>query len=151
MYSRYSNRPEKPIRIPEHYSGCAFSEYRTEDAPTRTLGVAKPSPPPQEPPSPTILVVPTEPPPSVSQEPQAHRKEDEECLLPHASKEAPSKPKEEARPAMKSLLGGFGKGLTFSKGLDFDQLLILGLILLLSHSEQDSEIVWWLGLLLLCG
>lgn len=37
----------------------------------------------------------------------------------------------------------------FSKGLEFDQLLILGLILLLWGSETDSDIVLWLALLLL--
>ena len=39
----------------------------------------------------------------------------------------------------------------FSDGLDFEQLLILGLILLLSHNGEDPDIVLWLGLLLLLG
>lgn len=37
----------------------------------------------------------------------------------------------------------------FSRGLDFDQLLILGLILLLWGNERDGDVVLWLGLLLL--
>ena len=149
MYSRYSNRSEKPIRLPEHYSGCAFSEYRSEEAPTRAFGVAKPSPPPPKPP--TVI--------------QDTSTEEESFPLPIDPLAEPSfaqgtsipinanvpEKKESTLPAMKHLLGGFGKGLSFSKGLDFDQLLILGLILLLSHTEQDSDIVWWLGLLLLCG
>jgi hypothetical protein len=26
MYSRFQNRPDEEIHIPEHYSGCAFSQ-----------------------------------------------------------------------------------------------------------------------------
>ncbi len=37
----------------------------------------------------------------------------------------------------------------FSRGLDFDQLLILGLILLLWGNERDGDVILWLGLLLL--
>ena len=144
MYSRYSNRQEKPIRLPEHYSGCAFSEYRSEESPNRSFGVAKPSPPPSEPeskPTPPIIELPSTPPDIKS--PPTKESHD---VLPKSDTDP-----QKALPVVKSLFDGLGKGLTLSKGLDFDQLLILGLILLLAHTDRDSDIVWWLGLLLLCG
>ena len=39
--------------------------------------------------------------------------------------------------------------IPFANGLDFEELLILGLILLLWDNERDSDIILWLGLLLL--
>ncbi|MBQ9784150.1 MAG: hypothetical protein IJW29_01480 [Clostridia bacterium] len=50
MYSRYSDRPQKPVRLPEHYSGVAFSSREAGES-ARFFEVAKPSPPvPNEPP-----------------------------------------------------------------------------------------------------
>jgi hypothetical protein len=38
-----------------------------------------------------------------------------------------------------------------SGGKDGDRVLLLGLILLLSQGERESDMVLWLILLLLCG
>lgn len=137
MYSRYHN--EKPIRIPENYSGCAFTEQKTSFGSTNF--------PPREHFTPSSEVrrvevaKPTLPEPICK--PIAHEE---------VKSEKEPIPREEpaARPAA-SPLGGLGKSSFFSQGLGFEELLILGLILLLSQSEQDSDIVLWLALLLFCG
>ena len=151
MYSRYSNRPAKHIQIPEHYSGCAFSESPREDAPARFLEVAKPTPRESEgtwSEENSALSAPL--PPPIQEEATPHAPlSNEDDTAPPPAKEASAHP---ALPApFQSLFGPLGSALPFSKGLDFDQLLILGLILLLLHNEQDADIVLWLGLLLLCG
>lgn len=154
MYSRYSDRPDKGIQVPEHYSGCAFSGYRTDASPSRHLGVAKPtpaSPTPPEPPvrdRPPAQASPPEPPPRDSVPPQDSPDEHDAVKLseppkPHAAKDLP--------PPFGQLFSHLGKSLSFSSGLDFDQLLILGLILLFLKNDQDSDVILWLGLLLLCG
>ncbi len=97
MYTRPPKR-DASLRVPENYSGCAFSETE-RDLPPRYLEVAAPN---REPPPPPPVRLP--PPP---------------------------------RPM---LLTG---------GLDFDQLLILGLILLLSREAGESDAVICLALLLL--
>ena len=129
MYSRYDAiRPEKKLHIPEHYSGCAFSAGAPTDAPPHALGVARPTPPQEsERASPPMLS--STPPDKKSPPPQEEPTTPCEPTATHAP--APFVP--------------------FAGGLDFDQLLILGLILLLSHSGKDSDIVLWLGLLLFCG
>ena len=157
MYSRYSDRPEKGIQIPEHYSGCAFSGVRPDLPLPRHLGVAKPTPaapvPPaaperDRPPAPPEKDRPPTPPP--------HAEE-------HREKEDPSVAREDTKTSEKSsshkdlplpfghLFSHLGKSMPFADGLDFDQLLILGLILLLLKNDRDSDVVLWLGLLLLCG
>ena len=155
MYSRYSDRPDKGIQVPEHYSGCAFSGYRTDASPARHLGVAKPTPVSPTPPDtperdrpPTPLPLPDPPPrgPAPSQDPP--RDQDAVKILepppkPHSAKELPL--------PFGHLFSHLGKSMPFSNGLDFDQLLILGLILLFLKNDQDSDVILWLGLLLLCG
>ena len=137
MYSRYHN--EKTIKIPENYSGCAFAEQKTSSVGTppyprehfspaqevRRMEVAKPTLP--EPIS----------------KPALHEE-------PKTEKEPISKEEPVALP-VSSPLGGLGKSSFLPQGLGFEELLILGLILLLSQSEQDSDIVLWLALLLFCG
>lgn len=101
MYSRFSDFPrpaDRPRRLPEQYSGCAFTEDDRGSVTPHRLEVANPVPPPPE-------ACPAPPPPS------------------------PSFP--------------------FATGLDFDELLILGLMLLLAGNEHNSEIIPMLGLLLL--
>ena len=127
MYSRFSNSPPRNVQIPEHYSGCAFSAGAPSDLPSHALGVARPTPPPTD----------TEPPSPPVYSDALHVKEDVPPPPPPTAS-----PSEHTTPSALPL---------FANGLDFDQLLILGLILLLSHSGKDSDIVLWLGLLLFCG
>ena len=49
------------------------------------------------------------------------------------------------------LLGNVGRAFPFSHGIGFDEILILGLILLLAREEESSDLVLWLALLLFCG
>lgn len=120
MYSRQNRGKDPSLRVPENYSGCAFSESKGIDVPPRFLEVAKPTPedytPPPAPP------------------------------LPPPRKEAPHPPTPSLSPLPISknpfpLLGG----------LEFDQLLILGLIFLLSRGEEGNDVLIWLILLLFCG
>lgn len=118
MYSRFSRNGDRAIRIPEHYSGCAFSE------------IAASAPPPREEPL---------PPPSAP----AHTAES------HGEKQAP--PKEADRPALLPLSLSIGNHLPFLGGsLGSEELLLIGLILLLARSEQDNDLILWLVLLLFC-
>ena len=123
MYSRFPKPSEEPIRIPDHYSGCAFSEDRKkpeEDTPQpRSEGGRDPSSSPQS----------TQPPSQAD-----HR--------PNPPAELPAPPSE------KPFLSG---GLPMLGGaLGFEELLLMGLILLLSRSEQENDLILWLALLLFC-
>ena len=140
MYSRYQS--EKSIQIPKNYSGCAFPEQRTS-----TAGI-KPTPrehfvPPTdvrrvEVAKPTLSEAPCKP------------------LIPplsEASANAEATCNNEPNGSGLSGLshfGGLGNASFLSKGLGFEELLLLGLIILLSQSEQSSDIVLWLALLLFC-
>lgn len=42
-------------------------------------------------------------------------------------------------------------GFPFLHGLGFEELLIMGMILLISQGENAADTVFWLTLLLLCG
>ena len=148
MYSRFSgqqNAPEKAIQIPEHYSGCAFSPgVKPQDTPPvpasrpsqpSFLEIAKPTPP-KERPDPDGFS--TAPPEDTAGEIDA---------LNHSSAKAPSY---RASP-FSGLLGGLGHAFPFSHGLGFEELLLLGLIILLSRNENESDVILLLGLLLFCG
>ncbi|MBR7098221.1 MAG: hypothetical protein IKC59_02305 [Clostridia bacterium] len=107
MYSRFPRHSERPIQIPEHYSGCAFSE-------NEPIKSSLPKPPP----------------------PEQHDDAPTEAQPPRTRSELPSL---------------FGNSMSlFGGGLNFEELLLIGLILLLSHSEQDSDVILWLALLLFC-
>ena len=122
MYSRFPKRPEHPIRIPEHYSGCAFSEAEPKE-PDIDIPL---SPAPQDPPDGESFA-PSPPPP------------------PNNPPEAPPKP---PHSELSSLFGGSLS--LFQGGLNFEELLLIGLIILLSRTEQDSDVILWLALLLFC-
>ncbi|MBE6589078.1 MAG: hypothetical protein E7643_02755 [Ruminococcaceae bacterium] len=151
MYSRYyGHRPAGEIKIPENYNGCAFPKEPTERAPSpRYLEVAKPSfqkereaPPVKE----AEEKIPV-PPPTVS--PSAKETGEEHSESEKAPTDSPSLPTALLSPF--SFLRGKGNSRSLASGLDFDQLLILGLILLLLNSEADTDLILCLGLLLLCG
>ena len=152
MYSRYQDDGKRPVRLPEHYSGSTFSQKPTEPItvsrrePSRTYprdGIGEKASPVAdrmlraEAVEDEVLDVPPEPTLPEEEEPEEERKKD--APLPKAS---PSSPINFS--ALSRLLGGGGEG-------DQDRLLLLGLILLLSHTQGESDILLWLSLLLLCG
>lgn len=159
MYSRYDSRPERPIHLPENYSGTAFSDrppIPPHQPQSRQLEIAKPSPHRELDPNvaiPPPRSVPIPPPKETPPPKEEIRKEHEE------KKDENEKEEKEHRSSAPSalplpvqgLFGHLGNAFPFSHGLDFEELLILGLILLLSRNENDSDLVLWLILLLFCG
>lgn len=154
MYSRFPDpkgKPERPIRVPDHYSGCAFSENR--DRPVY--------PPPSAPPK-----IEKESPPPVRQIPPPVKISPNGDAgfggggTPLPKPPAPCRPTETSAPAEPLRrtpggivgIGGIGRAFPFTRGLDFDELLLLGLILLLSQSDPaDQDLILFLTLLLFCG
>ena len=130
MYSRYYGKQGEKVRLPENYSGCAFSKDNATD------GARTPHPPPPLPHDPSPLKM---PPPDPPAPPPPPLYKDAEAL---ATDSPPSSPP----PLPPS--GGLLPKLNVS-GTELDTLLILGLILLLLHNGEDTEIVLWLLLLLL--
>ena len=112
-----------PDRLPEHYSGCAFRQGREDRPPISVPFSEAPPPPPPPPPSPC----PPPPPPSPCPPPP------------------PPKPQE--KPSC-DLFGGVLPALP--GGLESDELLLIGLILLLARSGEGSDVLPWLALLLFC-
>ena len=159
MYSRYHDRPDRPIRLPENYSGCAFSprEERKEEGEgeeritPRRVEIGRPTPlPPRSvedaPPPFARDEIPTEMPsklPVLTGTDDGE--EDEDATNPAAS------PAGGFLKPFGGLFGNVGRAFPFSHGIGFDEILILGLILLLSRDEQGSDLVLWLALLLFCG
>ena len=180
MYSRYHDRPERSIQIPENYSGCAFSETGVPiDAPqrgtsgTHRIDVGKPSPRetaesvtpserPIAPPPPRQILL---PPPSAHEEahdaPESSRSDRGETpdAVPASiggepTEKKPGGPHPASRDLpspFRNLFGRMGSAFPFSHGIGFDELLILGLILLLARNDSDSDLILWLVLLLFCG
>jgi hypothetical protein len=160
MYSRYGNDPKRPIRLPEHYGGSTFSQK-----PTEPISVPK-----REPVKTYPHGVEEKASPVADRLLRADRAEEtieEEAVLfdsptvfdassleENGEEKVPPTEKEKAPSAspfnfaaLRRLFGGKeGDG-----GDDQDRLLLLGLILLLSRTEGDSDILLWLSLLLLCG
>ena len=135
MYSRFQNREERPVQIPEHYSGCAFSRTTAPmEAVRRDEPSVKPRPHPIEaakpsPPLPVKLPPPqkqSEPPPSPPPV---------QAVPPHAAEPVEI----------------LGKLSPFSHGIGFEELLLMGLILLLAQSGKDHDMILWLTLLLFSG
>ena len=171
MYSRYHNRSDTPIQVPENYGGCAFSETGGDGgsiAPMHRIDVAKPTPfaPDEErtasedkiasdkimppPPSPDSLTC------ALPQRREPLREEPEAAqTVAHThGQDAPDRSDRSHRdlPApLHTLFGKLGSAFPFSHGIGFDELLILGVILLLARNEDDSDLILWLVLLLFCG
>lgn len=123
MYSRYPDRPTRPLRLPEHYSGCAFRQdpARDErDEPERNDPALIPVPfteaPAPQPP----------PPPPAPPKPPCHTSPAPAC----------------------ELFGGVLPALP--GGASGDELLLIGLILLLARSGEGADVLPWLALLLFC-
>lgn len=171
MYSRYGDNSKRPVRLPEHYGGSAFSP--SQQVPTNPIPIPKREPirsfskdgvgekvsPVAErllradslqekemasdatSPDNVLSTLPASAVPNVLEE--SIGESVEEASVPPSDKKTTS-------PFMhfeglRRLLGG-----NESEG-DQDRLLLLGLILLLSRAEGDSDILLWLSLLLLCG
>ena len=132
MYSRFQEQPKKPLRVPDHYSGCAFPSpaYPPPKAPVS-----------EEQEEAKKTSIPTQETPAI--EPAIAAKEPKE-----ASKELSLKEPDRVAGAFPSLFGTHP--ISFPLGMSFDELLLIGLILLLSRSETESDIVLWLALLLFC-
>ena len=140
MYSRYEARREAPIRLPENYGGTLFSGSPAPSDPTEAhrVEIAQPSPPTasRRPPLPSLEKAPSERIfPAVLP------------TLPHGEREKASAPPPMSPPSPPTL----HVNLPFLHGIGFDELLILGLILLLSHNDEQSDVILWLALLLFCG
>ncbi len=138
MYSRYHNRRDEPVRVPEHYGGTAFSERPQPPEPPHRLNVARPTPPEETP-----MPAPPHParPPRLSEtlrEPPVTLSCDT-CKAPEAEKPLSILPPLAA------------KGFPFGHGIGSEELLLIGLIVLLSGSEGGSDMVLWLALLLFLG
>ena len=155
MYSRYGDSAKRPVQLPEHYGGSAFSQQ-----PTSSVSVPK-----REAPR-TILRegVEEKASPIADRLLRAESIEEEAVPAPLPDVEAtpavPEAPEENgkanAEKAPLSMPFHFGalRRLLASKeggGEDQDRLLLLGLILLLSRTEGESDVLLWLSLLLLCG
>ncbi len=112
MYSRPPRR-DASMRVPENYSGNAFSE-RPMDLPPHYLDVAAPK------------------------REESHR-EEAHCVPP-LPPPPPHDPPPQDPPAALPMIG-----------LTFDQLLILGLILLLAREGTQNDTVICLSLLLLAA
>lgn len=165
MYSRYGNDPKRPVRLPEHYGGSAFSQQPTapitipKREPTRPLsrdGIEEKASPvadrllradrPQEKTDdilPDVLDVPDIV-DEIVEEKEEEKEKNEKTPTPP---EKPSFTSPINFAGLRRLLGGKDGG----SGDDQDRLLLLGLILLLSRTEGESDILLWLSLLLLCG
>ena len=136
MYSRRSGRSPIPAHMPEHYSGWAF---RPSDGP-------KPPEPPEKPHRENDRKDPPGPPRGPLPPP----------FLPPPRKEPPEGPAEQGErlpppfpPALKNLFGR--NDWLRTSGLGFDEMLLIGLILLLGGNGEDNELPLLLALLLLCG
>lgn len=147
MYSRYHTPDGKAVQLPDNYSGCAFTpqksafsepkqpprEHFTPLPETRRVEIAKP----------TYAVRP------LQEEPKAQPSKAEATNPP--AEECTSRSVAESAPPATGFLGSLGKHFPPSGGLGFEELLLLGLILLLSQTDESSDVVLWLALLLFCG
>lgn len=181
MYSRYGNDTNRPIRLPDHYSGSAFSQRPTDPVTVSKREPAKPLPRGgvEEKVSPiadrllhadtagkesatesafttgatnatgtadatgTANTAFTTNTTDFSNDSEKEGEQERKSSLPPTHKLFGSSPINFA--GLRRLLGGEGGDE------DHDRLLLLGLILLLSRTEGDSDILLWLSLLLLCG
>jgi len=65
--------------------------------------------------------------------------------------EAPPPPEPKPQDTIKNEVTSlFARPLSFLEGLHFEELLLIGLILLLARSDQGNDLILWLALLLFC-
>ena len=150
MYSRFSGKQERVTQLPEHYGGYAFSRQTTEvreeakkQSPPAVFEVAKPTPPPREDALKGIAGGAIGDTGGLS----GNEADDSSTVAPLSTDER----KDEKKAVPTGLFGGLGNAFPFSHGIGFEELLILGLILLLAREDGDRDAILWLGLLLFCG
>ena len=155
MYSRYGNDSKRSVRLPEHYGGSAFSQQPTNPIPV----------PKREPARPILHDgVGEKASPVADRLLRSETMEREEIdVLPILDVCEEEYEEEEKKPIPTSDKPSTESPLNFGalrrflgskegeRNEDQDRLLLLGLILLLSRTEGDSDILLWLSLLLLCG
>ena len=146
MYSRAKDRPRSPIRLPDHYSGWAFRDLPPND--TQDLPLPHSAPPDALSLSPRPMQE-SEPCHSPTSPPTPPCEEHPAAPTPSCAPQKPPSPS--FLQPFEHLFGKIGSAFPFSHGLGFDELMILGLILLLSHSDHDPDVLLLLGLLLFCG
>ena len=135
MYSRSKDRPDYSIQPPRHYSGWAFPP------PSKCV------PPSDAPLAPTACALPAPMPHASIQDEKAEMPERKTDVSPSSSKPSPPP----FLQPFQSLFGNLGNTFPFGHGLGFDEILILGLMILLAQNEHDPDILLLLGLLLFCG
>lgn len=171
MYSRYQNRPEESLHPPKNYSGWAFAERKKETRPpsSHRIDVALPSPAPESKaatsPSPCTSAsspdtAPHLPPPSDRRESHAQehlhtydsrsKGENDTPHREHCDRDGQTEAAEKPSSSI-GLPAGLGKRFPFSHGIGSDELILLGLIFLLSQNEHESDLPLWLTLLLFSG
>lgn len=140
MYSRAKDRPKAPIRLPDHYSGCAFREPPTDPNTEAECSHCEQSVPDSGIREALDSAVSCDrpPPPEIVPPVPSHVRED------------PPRPPAFFHP-FEQVFGKMGNAFPFSHGLGFDELLILGLMMLLAQNERDPDLLILLGLLLFCG
>lgn len=138
MYSRFQERLAGQIRIPENYSGCAFSPSaeRQRDLPLQMSEHAPPRATPKK----------DSPEKALSQEKPASAVASIRDPAPSPSLSADGSAEEHSP----SPIAPARSLLSFSNGIGFDELLLLGVILLLLENGEDSEMIPYLALLLFC-
>lgn len=155
MYTRVpSGRMPRGMRVPENYGGNAFRSPSVPPAYGERSFREPPSPPPKEDPIP-----PPFPDEALPQEGSVEDTTHEE--------DAPSPPQEEIQNTERdtdeasvptgSKTSPFGLRLPFLQGrsqglslsIGFEELLLIGLILLISQDGKNDDLVWLLLLLLL--
>ena len=75
--------------------------------------------------------------------------------VPNIAAEVPPPPKEKELPKSQSgiktdVTALFSGPLNMLGGVRFEELLLIGLIILLARTEQGSDVILWLALLLFC-
>ena len=156
MYSRYDHRRDSTVRLPENYSGTAFLgnaiSPATHEPTAQRIEIGKPSSretaprerlPITDPPQKTTWEAP-------KQKPPVKESGIEERIHP-PSANAPSAPSHHPPMTPPTLGGLLDHAFPLAHGLGFEELLLIGLIILLAHGEQSSNVTTWLALLLFCG
>ena len=145
MYSRFPPERREKIRLPEHYSGCAFSPNHPYPPPASENRERKEA----------NSYDPVDRKNDAHTESQKDERENFPKETPTVLSNEENNRRDSTPPSAETKkatgLSLFGDhGLSIPIGLSFDELLLIGLILLLARSETESDVILWLVLLLFC-